>query len=326
MVLVKGKACASNELHHYCTKTTLKVLNLSFLSPSGYTSHALRIFSLWFLFRYTAAGRTCSSVHLELPRLKTIRSAMAPQHVDFHSAKPFSERNHAPSQCTFSVSERKHHSGSNAASNERNALSNHVPKPKTLSPLQQHVSFWDRDNDNLIYPYDVYTGFRDLGFSVPFAILSLLIPIFFSYPTRLGHSYLPDPQFRIYVDSIHKAKHGSDSGIYDCDGGLRNSQFDEMFDRFDGSNTGSLGVRDLFNLVAKNRVAADPAGWSFAYMEWSTTWLLLQKGGRVWKEDLRQCYDGTLFWRIREERMKGDGWRQGYGWKEFFNNPSALRS
>lgn len=189
----------------------------------------------------------------------------------------------------------------------------------SLSAMQQHVLFWDRDNDNIIYPQDVYIGFRDLGFSIPFALLSLLIPIFFSYPTRLGHSFLPDPLFRIYVGSIHKAKHGSDTGIYDNNGDLRLDRFEEMFARFDGTGEGdSLGVADLFRLIGKNRVVADPAGWSFAFMEWSTTWLLLQRKGRVWKEDLRQCYDGTLFWRILEERSKRSGdWQQGYGWTDF---------
>lgn len=196
-------------------------------------------------------------------------------------------------------------------------------KPKQLSPLQQHVLFWDPDNDGIISPHDVYNGFRDIGFSIPFSILALLIPIFFSYPTRLGHSYLPDPFFRIYIDSIHKAKHGSDSGAFDCNGGFRASVFDEIFLRFDSSGTGSLGVRDLLRLVAKDRVAADPAGWSFAYMEWGTTWLLLQRDGRVSKEDLRQCYDGTLFWRLREERLKGVASPQGYGWKEFFAGPQV---
>ncbi len=163
-------------------------------------------------------------------------------------------------------------------------------------------------------------GFGDLGFSIPFSILSLLIPIFFSYPTRLGHSFIPDPLFRIYVDSIHKAKHGSDTGLYDNDGGFRRDRFEELFARFDSTGKGeSLGVADLFRLLSKDRVAADPAGWSFAFMEWSTTWLLLQRKGRVWKEDLRRCYDGSLFWMIREERLKDGSWQQGYGWADFFH-------
>lgn len=105
------------------------------------------------------------------------------------------------------------------------------------------------------------------------------------------------------------------------------SLFDEMFELMDssrdeggkgnGEREGSLGVGDIIRLHGRNRVAADPAGWSFAAMEWWTTWLLLQRGGRVWKEDLRSMYDGTLFWKIREQRMKEDGWRQGYGWKDW---------
>ena len=89
-----------------------------------------------------------------------------------------------------------------------------------------------------------------------------------------------------------------------------------MFDKLDSRAKGSLGLSDLFTLLKKDRVAADPAGWSFAVMEWGTTWLLMQKGGRVWKEDLRQCYDGSLFYRIRDARMNAEGWQQGYGWRE----------
>lgn len=40
-------------------------------------------------------------------------------------------------------------------------------------------------------------------------------------------------------------------------------------------------------------------------MEWGTTWLLLQKCGRVWKDDLRQCYDRSLFYSIRDAQVGG---------------------
>ena len=111
--------------------------------------------------------------------------------------------------------------------------------------------------------------------------------------------------------------------------------FDEVFEKMDSSSVDvptridnttslennrrepSLGVGDLFRLHAKNRVAVDPAGWSFAAMEWWTTWLLLQRDGRLWKEDLRSIYDGTLFWRMREEREKNGQRRQGYGWQDW---------
>ncbi|KAJ5037300.1 uncharacterized protein L3040_007477 [Drepanopeziza brunnea f. sp. 'multigermtubi'] len=203
--------------------------------------------------------------------------------------------------------------------------SDQVPGTRTdLTALQQHVLFWDRDSDAIIYPHDVYTGFREIGFSIPFSLTALLIPVFFSYPTRLGHSYIPDPLFRIYVDDIHKAKHGSDAGVYDLKGNLRAEAFDEMFAEFDPAGTGGLHAKDLWRMVGRNRVAADVAGWSFAAMEWGTTWLLLQRDRRVWKEDLRECYDGTLFWRLKRVNEEGSESGLGYGVKEFWHDASNL--
>ncbi len=112
---------------------------------------------------------------------------------------------------------------------------------------------------------DIYNGFRTLGFNVPFSILSLLIPLYFSYPTTLGHPWFPDPYFRIYLNSIQKAKYGSDTGIYDLYGNFRNELFEEMWERFDSDGVGGLGLMDLWRLLEKDRVAADPAGWTFAF-------------------------------------------------------------
>lgn len=59
----------------------------------------------------------------------------------------------------------------------------------------------------MIYPWDTYNGFRDLGFNIVFSLVAVLvINLNFAYPTRLGHSVIPDPWFRVYVSSIHKAK------------------------------------------------------------------------------------------------------------------------
>jgi len=184
--------------------------------------------------------------------------------------------------------------------------------------LQRHIQFWDRDGDGIIYPMDVYNGFRDLGFNVLFSIGSLLIPIFFSYPTRLGFSWLPDPLLRIYVKDIHKAKHGSDTGIYDFDGHFNPQRFDQLFERFDSSGVGGLSARNLIELWKKDRCAADPAGWSFAFMEWWTTWLLLQRDGLVWKDDLRACYDGSLFSKIKRERDSGHQGKKSFAMGNFF--------
>ncbi|KAI9372208.1 Caleosin related protein-domain-containing protein [Aspergillus egyptiacus] len=185
---------------------------------------------------------------------------------------------------------------------------------KDYTPMQQHILFWDRDADGKIYPYDTYVGFRQLGFNILFSFLAvLIINLNFSYPTRLAHSYLPDPRFRVYVDSIYKAKHGSDSGTYDAEGRFIPQAFEDMFGKYDGDNDGTLTLRELFEMMHGNRCAADPFGWGAAFFEWGTTWLLIQKDGKVYKEDLQGVYDGSIFWKIEEARKTPEGWTQGYG-------------
>ncbi|KAK4152186.1 Caleosin related protein-domain-containing protein [Chaetomidium leptoderma] len=179
--------------------------------------------------------------------------------------------------------------------------------------LQQHVLFWDRDGDGQIYPWDTYVGFRDLGFNVLFSLLAtVVINGNFSYPTRLAVSWWPDPLFRVYVGGIHKAKHGSDSGTYDKEGRFLPQMFEDMFSKWDVHRSGSLSGRELWHMIKGNRLAADPFGWGAAIFEFGTTWLLLQKDGRVSKEDLRQTYDGTIFWKIKEAREHGKGWDKGF--------------
>jgi len=190
----------------------------------------------------------------------------------------------------------------------------HAQKYKDYTVLQQHVLFWDRDGDGVIWPYDTYVGFRELGFNILFSILAvLIINLNFSYPTRLAHSWFPDPFFRVYVDSIHKAKHGSDSGVYDTEGRFIPQLFENLFAKWDKDNDGALKLEELLSMTHGHRCAVDPYGWFANVFEWGTTYLLLQKDGKIYKEDLRQLFDGSLFWRIREQRRSGKGWGQGFG-------------
>ncbi|KAL4994230.1 Caleosin related protein-domain-containing protein [Aspergillus recurvatus] len=183
-----------------------------------------------------------------------------------------------------------------------------------FTPLQQHVLFWDRDRDGQIYPYDTYRGFRDLGFNILFSFLAvLIINLNFSYPTRLAHSFFPDPRFRVYVGSIYKAKHGSDSGTFDAEGRFVPQHFEDMFAKYDGDKDGALTFGELFDMMHGNRCAADPFGWGAAFFEWITTWLLIQKEGKIYKDDLLGVYDGSLFWKIAKARKSREGWYQGFG-------------
>ncbi|KAK3988696.1 Caleosin related protein-domain-containing protein [Cladorrhinum sp. PSN332] len=180
--------------------------------------------------------------------------------------------------------------------------------------MQQHVLFWDRDQDGAIYPWDTYRGFRELGFNILFCLLAMvIINGGFSYPTRLAYSWLPDIWWRVWVRPIHKAKHGSDTGVYDKEGRFVPQNFEDMFSKWDEEDRGSLSGVELWKMISGNRLAVDPYGWGAAIFEFGTTWLLLQKNGRVCKEDLRQTYDGTIFWKIKEARESGKGWNKGFG-------------
>jgi len=180
--------------------------------------------------------------------------------------------------------------------------------------MQQHILFWDRDLDGAIYPWDTFRGFRELGFNIFFCFLAMvIINGGFSYPTRLAYSWLPDIWWRVYVRPIHKAKHGSDTGVYDKEGRFVPQNFEDMFSKWDEEDRGSLSSLELWRMISGNRLAVDPYGWGAAIFEFGTTWLLLQKNGRVCKEDLRQTYDGTIFWKIKEARESGKGWHKGFG-------------
>ncbi|KZT03370.1 Caleosin-domain-containing protein [Laetiporus sulphureus 93-53] len=194
-------------------------------------------------------------------------------------------------------------------------------KHKDWSVMQQHVMFWDRDGDGEIWPLDTFIGFRELGFNILFCLFAVfVINGTFSFPSRLAHSYLPDPFFRVYVSGIHKDKHGSDTGVYDNEGRFIPSRFEDIFTKYASATepnlttpATSLNLREVYNMTAGQRLAVDPFGWGAAIFEWSTTCLLIQKDGRVEKDDLRRLYDGSLFYEIRGRRQSGEGWNKGWG-------------
>lgn len=153
---------------------------------------------------------------------------------------------------------------------------------------------------------------------------------------RLAVSYFPDPFFRIYVNSIHKAKHGSDSGVFDSYGRFTPSRFEdiwaevrpscfvrqglEIFFFFQFARRGAteaprtkMTLSELWEFVSANRVAMDPFGWFASVFEWLATFLLVQKKGEVYKDDVRKIMDGSLFFEIREARQTKGGWNKGWG-------------
>ncbi|KAI4251636.1 MAG: hypothetical protein LQ352_004730 [Teloschistes flavicans] len=174
-----------------------------------------------------------------------------------------------------------------------------------LTVIQQHVTYWDRDKDSIIWPRDTYTGCRDFGWSPMLAFFAALIIHFgLSYST-VPNLILPDPHFRIYVDRLYKAKHGSDSMTYDNQGRFRPQQFEDIFAKYDQGGKGGLDVDDLWIFWKDQRMVFDFFGWAACALEWVATYLLIWPAdGILKKDDVRAIYDGSIFYKRAEETRR----------------------
>ncbi|KAK9830158.1 hypothetical protein WJX72_010048 [[Myrmecia] bisecta] len=180
-----------------------------------------------------------------------------------------------------------------------------VKSSKSRTVMMQHVDFFDADGDGIIYPKDTYEGFLKMGLPWVVAFFSpLAIHGAMSLPTVPG--FLPDWRFPIYTDRIHKAKHGSDSQVYDNEGRFVPSKFEEIFTKFDRGNKGGLTWKELNEFVSHNKNLYDAFGSSAAWAEWGVTWLLAAEGPSgqklLSKESIRGQFDGSLFYQKAEAR------------------------
>lgn len=198
--------------------------------------------------------------------------------------------------------------------------------------LQQHVVFFDRDKDGILWPQDTYIGFRRIGFNILVSLFAaFIIHLNFSFRTVPG--ILPDPFFRIWIDNIHKTKHGSDTNTFDNEGRFTPQHFEDFFEKYSSvylghpavgkkGEEGSVGgdggpgqypvieqakkgltYYDFLRGWNSNRRLCDPVGWCAEFLEWTATYLLLWPAdGIMRKEDIRRIYDGSLFWDLAEQR------------------------
>ncbi|KAM7270431.1 hypothetical protein ACFE04_029645 [Oxalis oulophora] len=112
--------------------------------------------------------------------------------------------------------------------------------------------------------------------------------------------------FPIEIKNIQKAKHGSDSGVYDTEGRFVPSKFEEIFIKHARTHGSALTSDELMEMLKSKREPKDYQGWVAAWTEWKILYSLCKdKNGLLQKDTIKCAYDGSLFELMEKERLSG---------------------
>ncbi|KAL7163517.1 hypothetical protein ACSBR2_039595 [Camellia fascicularis] len=193
-----------------------------------------------------------------------------------------------------------------ASSSDFETSSNNIPYQgldcHDENVLKKHVEFFDRNKDGVVYPWETFQGLRAIGCNIFLSTFaSIFINVGLSGKTRPGKC--PSLCFPIVVKNIQKAKHGSDSGVYDSEGRFVPSKFEEIFCKHARTNPNALTSAELKEMRKANREPKDYGGWIGSFAEWTILYILCKdKNGLLQKDTIRGVYDGSLFEQMAEKK------------------------
>lgn len=177
--------------------------------------------------------------------------------------------------------------------------------------LQRHVAFFDRNGDGIVSLRETYRGSRALGFGRP---LSGLLAIVINGALGWVTAEPPRPTLRIRVAGIHRAKHGSDTDIYDQRGRFVLGALEDTFARYDRDGDGALSLRELWLRARGDRDIYDLVGQIASLAEFGLVYLIAAERGAISRDTFRAIYDGTLFYQV-EARVAEARWQRAHaGW------------
>ncbi|KAK9667963.1 hypothetical protein RND81_13G024200 [Saponaria officinalis] len=170
--------------------------------------------------------------------------------------------------------------------------------------LAKHVAFFDMNQDGVVYPWETFQGFRAIGCGLVLSIVAgLVINMGLSHKTRPGK--FPSLLFPIEIKNIAKAKHGSDSGVYDSEGRFVPSKFEAIFNKHAHTHANALTGKELDEMLKSNRQPKDYRGWFASYIEWKIFYNLCKNDNGLLDRDIvRGVYDGSLFEKLKMQRKE----------------------
>ncbi|KAL6861708.1 hypothetical protein ACP4OV_017408 [Aristida adscensionis] len=170
-----------------------------------------------------------------------------------------------------------------------------------MTARQKHVAFFDRNQDGIITASEIFEGYVAIGCDV---VLSRTMASAIS--TGVGPITSPDdaplPHLSIYIDLIHKAMHGSDTGALDAKGRFVPEKFEEIFTKHAKVRPDALTSSEVEEMIMANRDPLDPQSWGAPETEWGLIYKLASdEQGFLHKDSVKGIYDGSVFFKLEEE-------------------------